>query len=192
LITKDNLAKQNWNGCQKSCFCDSNETVEHLVLTCPFAKIVWRMIYFAYNIPSPSNINSMFGNSLNLVSKIDKARIQIGISAYVGLFGHIKITWFLTNRSLSSSCRLFVELRTGFSYERSYSRRISGRTWFLDATGSWWLLQTSFFGLLGGDTLLYYQWIASLCVSSSVDWFMYRSSLIYDCKLLITSYFKPF
>ena len=40
LLTKDNLAKRNWNGCQKCCFCDSNETVDHLFLSCPFAKSV--------------------------------------------------------------------------------------------------------------------------------------------------------
>jgi hypothetical protein len=75
LLTKNNLAKQNINGYQKCCFCDSTETVEHLFLACPFAKILWRMIYFAYNIPAPSNITNMFGKWLNGVSKHDKTRI---------------------------------------------------------------------------------------------------------------------
>jgi hypothetical protein len=81
LLTKDNLAKQNWHGCMKCCFCDSTETVEHLFLSCPFARIIWRMLFFTYNIPPPTNITNMFGNWLNGVDKHDKARIRIGVSA---------------------------------------------------------------------------------------------------------------
>jgi hypothetical protein len=65
FLTKDNLVKHNWNGCQECCFCDSLEIVQHLFLSCHFTKIVWRMIYFTYNIPPPANITSMFGNWLN-------------------------------------------------------------------------------------------------------------------------------
>jgi hypothetical protein len=81
LLTKDNLAKRNWHGCMKCCFCDSIETVEHLFLSCPFARIIWRMLFFTYNIPPPTNITNMFGNWLNGVDKHDKARIRIGVSA---------------------------------------------------------------------------------------------------------------
>ena len=59
----------------------SNETVNHLFLHCPFAKIIWRMIYFAFNISPPSNVTNMFGRWLNGVHRKDKARIRIGISA---------------------------------------------------------------------------------------------------------------
>ena len=65
LLTKDNLAKRNWGGCQKCCFCDSLETTEHLFISCPFARIIWRMIFFTYNMPPPTNITNMFGNWLN-------------------------------------------------------------------------------------------------------------------------------
>jgi two-component response regulator (ARR-B family) len=81
LLTKDNLAKRNWQGDQKCCFCDSCEIVDHLFISCPFAKIIWLMIYFAYNIPPPSNVTNMFGNWLNGVDKINKRRIRIGVSA---------------------------------------------------------------------------------------------------------------
>jgi hypothetical protein len=35
----------------KCCFCDSTETVNHLFVHCPFAKIIWQMVFFSYNIP---------------------------------------------------------------------------------------------------------------------------------------------
>jgi hypothetical protein len=81
VLTKDNLAKRNWHGCTKCCFCDLDETVEHLFISCPFARIVWRMVYFTYNISRPTNITNMFSNWLNGVDKTDKARICIGVSA---------------------------------------------------------------------------------------------------------------
>jgi hypothetical protein len=81
VLTKDNLAKRNWHGSTKYCFCDLDETVEHLFISCPFARIVWRMVYFTYNIPPPTNITNMFSNWLNGVDKPGKARIRIGVSA---------------------------------------------------------------------------------------------------------------
>ena len=41
LLTKDNLAKRRWQGCTKCSFCGSEETIEHLFISCPFAKIIW-------------------------------------------------------------------------------------------------------------------------------------------------------
>jgi hypothetical protein len=81
LLTKDNLAKRKWNGCQKCCFCDSTETVNHLFIACPFIQMVWRIIYLSYNIPPPSNVTNMFGNWLNGVDRQSKVFIRIGVSA---------------------------------------------------------------------------------------------------------------
>jgi hypothetical protein len=81
LLTKDNLIKRKWKGCSKYCFYDSVKTVQHLFISCPFARIIWRMIYFTYNIPPTSNITNMFGNWLNGVPKDVKARIRIRASA---------------------------------------------------------------------------------------------------------------
>jgi hypothetical protein len=81
LLTKDNLAKRKWKGCTKCCFCGAQETVEHLFIVCPFAKLLWRMVHFAYALPPPTNITNMFGNWLNGVDKTSKNRIRIGVSA---------------------------------------------------------------------------------------------------------------
>jgi hypothetical protein len=81
LLTGDNLAKRNWNGNKKCCFCDAEESVEHLFISCHFARLVWRVVFAAYNIPPPSNITNMFGNLLNGTDKTDKARIRIGVLA---------------------------------------------------------------------------------------------------------------
>jgi hypothetical protein len=64
LLTKDNLVKRNWKSCQKCCFCNKSETVQHLFLTCPFAKIIWRMTYLTYNLPPSANITCPCNASL--------------------------------------------------------------------------------------------------------------------------------
>jgi hypothetical protein len=40
LLTKDNLAKHHWNGCTKCVFCGEQETIQHLFIECPLAKLV--------------------------------------------------------------------------------------------------------------------------------------------------------
>ena len=44
ILTKDNLAKRNWTGSKRCSFCDSDESIRHLFLDCPLAKILWRSI----------------------------------------------------------------------------------------------------------------------------------------------------
>jgi hypothetical protein len=40
ILMKDNLLKRNWQGSSKCCFCDHDETVQHLFVKCPFANII--------------------------------------------------------------------------------------------------------------------------------------------------------
>mgnify|MGYP005837553273 CR=1 FL=1 len=39
ILSKDNLAKRKWEGSKRCCLCDQDETIEHLFITCPLAKI---------------------------------------------------------------------------------------------------------------------------------------------------------
>jgi hypothetical protein len=80
LLTKDNLVKRKWKGCTKCVFCGEQETVEHLFIQCPFAKLIWRTIHFSYDLPPPTNVTNMFGNWLVGVDRQSKARILIGTS----------------------------------------------------------------------------------------------------------------
>jgi hypothetical protein len=42
--------KKNWQGSTKCCFCDQDESVQHLFVKCPFAKLTWQIFYMAFNI----------------------------------------------------------------------------------------------------------------------------------------------
>lgn len=50
ILSKDNLAKRNWEGSKRCNFCDNDETIKHLFLDCPLAKILWQSVHIAFNI----------------------------------------------------------------------------------------------------------------------------------------------
>jgi len=37
ILTKDNIARRHWQGDNKSCFCSSEETIQHLLFDCHIA-----------------------------------------------------------------------------------------------------------------------------------------------------------
>jgi hypothetical protein len=72
-LTKDNLVKRKWTGCTKCIFCGTHETIDHLFIAYPFARLVWRVVHFTFNIPPPTSVNNLFGNWLNGIDKQTKA-----------------------------------------------------------------------------------------------------------------------
>jgi hypothetical protein len=81
VLTKDNLAKKNWKGSQKCVCCKMNETIQHLFIQCPLAKMFWRFIFYATNLNQPRSINHMFGNWHNNEHKEIKQLIWVGVTA---------------------------------------------------------------------------------------------------------------
>ena len=50
ILTKDNLAKRNWQGNQQCCFCHENEMIQHLFFDCRFTWMVWASVNAAWGI----------------------------------------------------------------------------------------------------------------------------------------------
>ena len=75
------LIKRRWIGCKKCVYCDAEESVEHLFIKCPFARDIWRLLHFTFNVSPPTSIANLFGTWLNGIDKITKARIRIGVAA---------------------------------------------------------------------------------------------------------------
>ena len=60
VMPKGNLAKRSLDGSKWCCFCDQDESVQHLFLKCPLAKLLWRTIHVSFNVFSPSTISNLF------------------------------------------------------------------------------------------------------------------------------------
>ena len=81
VLTKDNLARRNWQGSQKCCFCHENETIQHLFFDCRLSKMVWSMVHAAWGIRRPSSVANLFGGWLNGIPKQFKNLILVGAAA---------------------------------------------------------------------------------------------------------------
>jgi hypothetical protein len=81
IPTKDNLARKNWRGSQKCVDCSSNETIKHLFIECPYARMVWRIIFYATGLTPPSSIRHMFGSWLSNQSSKVRNLIWVGVAA---------------------------------------------------------------------------------------------------------------
>jgi hypothetical protein len=90
ILTKDNLIKRNWQGRTTCRFCDHEETVQHLFIVCPFAKIIWTIVHMTFNITPPTSIDHLFGTWLNGIIKSEKANIRVGVCALIWTIWHVQ------------------------------------------------------------------------------------------------------
>ena len=81
ILTKDNLVKRNWVGNPRCCFCGQNESIKHLFLHCPLAKLLWGLIHIAFNVHPSISVHMLFGTWLNGVDTHIAKHIRIGICA---------------------------------------------------------------------------------------------------------------
>ena len=81
ILTKDNLARRNWQGNQQCCFCHENETIQHLFFDCRFARLGWATAYAAWGLPRPHSVDDMFGHWLDRIQSNLKPSIILGASA---------------------------------------------------------------------------------------------------------------
>jgi hypothetical protein len=56
------FSQKTMEGSLTCCFCNRNESIQHLFFVCYIAKNIWRIIYFALKIEMPVNINHIIGS----------------------------------------------------------------------------------------------------------------------------------
>jgi hypothetical protein len=49
ILTKENMIARNWQGDPSCYFCDTSETVDHLLFQCPVAKVVWGTLAICFH-----------------------------------------------------------------------------------------------------------------------------------------------
>ena len=62
ILTKDNMIKRQWKGDPSCYFCNCPESMQHLLFTCPVAKIIWATVATCIGA---SNIPIFFEQSWN-------------------------------------------------------------------------------------------------------------------------------
>jgi hypothetical protein len=80
ILIKDNLARWRWQGDRKCCFCPFQKSIKHLLLGCPFAKFVWRIMHIFFNLTPPTSVHNMFTDWLYGFNKKLKSKILAGAS----------------------------------------------------------------------------------------------------------------
>ena len=83
ILTKDNLAKRNWQGSKKCVFCHQDETIKHLFFQCQFARSIWSIIQIGSTLYPPRSVANIFGNWLNGVDRRFKILIRVGALAVI-------------------------------------------------------------------------------------------------------------
>ena len=89
ILTKDNLIKRRWVGSPRCCFCDHDETIQHLFIECPLAKLLWRMIHIAFNINPLVDIESLFGTWLTGLNIVPRLVLELQYVRFCGLYGTV-------------------------------------------------------------------------------------------------------
>ena len=81
MLTKDNLARKNWKGSLKCCFCNCNESITHLLFYCHHAKEIWKIVYLAIGLTPPKSISHMLGNWLSNFDNNERRVVLVGAAA---------------------------------------------------------------------------------------------------------------
>jgi hypothetical protein len=114
-LTKGNLAKKNWKGSRQCVCCNMNETIQHLFLDCPSAKMIWRFIFYATNLTQPRSISHMFGTWLSNQHKDFKPLISVGVATICWTIWKCRNDIVFKKQSLTRFCRLSSGELTGYA-----------------------------------------------------------------------------
>jgi hypothetical protein len=80
VLTKDNLVRRQCQGDKNCCFCCLDESIQHLLFDCHFAKFLWRIVHVSFNLPPPTSIHDLFTGWVEGFNRKLKAQVLVGAS----------------------------------------------------------------------------------------------------------------
>jgi hypothetical protein len=134
ILTNENLIKRNWHGNTTCCFCDNDESIQHLFFECPLAKIVWRLVHIIFGLALSKNVTNLFVNWLACINKKDVKQIRICVCAIIWALWNARMIMSLTNWKLHPFYMLFQWQSTGSIRGPISNKWSSGMSWILGAT----------------------------------------------------------
>ena len=81
ILTKNNLARRNWNGSKVCCLCNKLETIQHLFFDCHYARFLWRAVHWEFGIAPPTCVSHLFGGWSKLGHRKHNLLVLSGTSA---------------------------------------------------------------------------------------------------------------
>ena len=119
-LTKDNLARRNWNGDTRCSLCHSPESIQHLFLDCLYAKFLWRAVHLLFGIsPPPQSIDDLFNRWSKMASNDHNSLLLTAASALCWA------VWITRNEVVFDKCRpksLLQLLFRGTHWLRQWAR----------------------------------------------------------------------
>jgi hypothetical protein len=104
----------------KKCYhYDQDETIQQIFILCPLARVVWRIVYMAFNISPPKILQIYLKSGLWKLKKKQKSELVFAL--YFGSFGMLrndyifnraKIKLFYTGYTAGHSLDPYVVLPT--------------------------------------------------------------------------------
>jgi hypothetical protein len=131
ILTKDNLAKHNWQDSKKFVIWHHDETIKQLFFECHFARSIWSIIQLGSTLYPPRRNASIFGYWLNGVDLRFKLLIRVGALAIIWSLWMCKNDNVFNDKTIILLCslptgavvcsvhgRIFSVLRTATSLRR--------------------------------------------------------------------------
>lgn len=91
ILTKDNMEKRKWQGDPTCYFCNSTESVDHLLFQCSTARVVWGMVAICFNQGNRPSSYNQFWVWIKQVLPGEKMFICWAWHRYVGHCGKLII-----------------------------------------------------------------------------------------------------
>ena len=102
MLIKENLARRNWPGSKKCCFCTHNETIKDLFFQCKFARSIWSVIQIASNLYPPTSVANVYGHWLDGIPNTFSTLIRVGASALLWLLWLCRNDYVFNGKTSSS------------------------------------------------------------------------------------------
>ena len=137
ILTKDNLAKRNWNGSKTCCFCSKPETIHHLFSKCHYAQfnsyVMLCLFCLAFNLHGIQIIFLVVGRNWMVANII--IFYWLRQQHFAEQFGSQEMTWCLTKFNQKPFCRFFSGGHIGSDFGLYYSARMKTKNGFARHVG---------------------------------------------------------
>ena len=127
ILTKDNLAKRNWNGSKLCSCCQNDETISHLFFNCQMACLLWRIISITFGLSKPNSVVHLFGTWLQGLKRRQKNIMFPGLCALLWAIGCLEMILFSIKLKNKLFFRFFSGLHTSPGCGRFFKRRRTGK-----------------------------------------------------------------